>query len=127
MPHQVAREPLTGQVAEALASVRLNLLLCKLAELNAVSAVDLLRNCLDLLLDGEIEVVEELEVRGPLTDCDDGLRESASACTTLSPMVADDCSVSAASQSLRADKFELGRRISPVGERSVRYDHRDPE
>ena len=53
---------LTRQVAVALASVRLDLLLRKLAELNAVCAVDLLRDDLNLLLDRKLEVVQELEV-----------------------------------------------------------------
>ena len=104
---------LTRQVAVALASVRLDLLLRKLAELNAVCAVNLLRDDLDLLLDGELKVVQELEVRLSLADADHSLGESAGTCTTLGPMVADYSSICTSSESLLPNELELRFGVGP--------------
>ena len=88
------------------------MLLRLLAELDAVRAVDLLADNLDLLLDREVEVVQELEVGFTLTGLDDGLRESERTSTTLRPVVADDGSVGTAGERLLADELELGGSVS---------------
>ena len=53
---------LTGEVAVALARVRLYLLRRELAELNAVCTVNFLADDLDLLRDGLLELIQVLEL-----------------------------------------------------------------
>lgn len=52
---------LTGEIAITLASVSFDLFLGQVAEFNTVSPVDFLRDGGDLVLNGDIKVVKELE------------------------------------------------------------------
>ena len=88
-----------------MTSVRLNLLLSKFAELDAIRTVDLLGDDLNLLFDGQVQVVQELEVRWALADGDYGFGKSTGTCTTLGPVVADDGCICAASKRLLSDEL----------------------
>ena len=99
---------LTGEVAEALASIGLDLLLRSLAEFNTVCAIYLLADGEDLVRDRDVEIVEELEVRRALACRNNSLRQRTRTGTTLCPVVAHDCSISASGQRLLTDELELG-------------------
>ena len=102
---------LTRKVRETLTSVGLNLFLSKLTELDSVGAVDLLANGFDLSGDGNVEIVEELEVGFTLTGGDNGFSECASTSTTLSPVVADNSGIGTTSKGFATNKLELCRSI----------------
>ena len=82
-----------------------------LAKLDAIGAIDLLADNLDLLLDRQVEVIQELEVRLALAGGNNGLSESKSAIAALSPVVADDSGVSPTLEGQIADELELGRSV----------------
>ena len=88
-----------------MTSVRLNLLLSKFAELDTIRTIDLLGDDLNLLFDGQVQVVQELEVRLALADGDDGFGKSAGTSTTLGPVVTDDGCICAASKRLLSDEL----------------------
>lgn len=102
---------LTGKVAVSLAGVGFHLLLCELAELDTIRTVNLLGDDLDLLLDRQIQVVEELEVRLAFADSDDGFSESTGTRATFSPMIADDSRIGTSSERLLTNELEFSRRV----------------
>ena len=51
----------TGKPAISLPGIGFDLLLCEVAELDAVCAVDLPGDGGDLLFDGEVQIIKELE------------------------------------------------------------------
>lgn len=104
----------TRKIAIALSSIRLDLLLGKLAQLYTISAIYALRNGRYLVFNGSLEVVKEFKVGGSLARGDGGLRECFRACTTLCPMIANDSSISSGSQCFRPDEFKLSWCIRPV-------------
>jgi hypothetical protein len=104
----------TRKPAITLASIGINLCLRLRAEGNAIGTVDFLADSLDLLLDRAVEVVEELELRLALADGDDSLSEVLGTGATLGPVVADDCSVGASSESLFADQSKLSLRVGSI-------------
>lgn len=99
---------LTGKVPVSLTSVRLNLRLRKLAELNTIAAVNLPNDRVDLILDRHVEIIQELEARLALARSDEGLRELDGAGSTFGPVVADDGGICTSRQGLLADELELG-------------------
>ena len=62
--------------------------------------------------DGQVEVVQELEVGWALASRDNGLGERECTGTTLGPVVADDGSVGAALEREVANKLKFGRSVS---------------
>jgi len=77
-----------------LSGISVDLLLCKVTEFDAISTIYLLPNGIDFLLNGKVEVIQELEIRFPFANCDDSFSQVLCASTALGPMVADDGSVS---------------------------------
>ena len=53
----------TGKTTIFLPGIGFDLLLGEVAELDAVGAIDLLADNGDLLLDGEVQIIKELEFR----------------------------------------------------------------
>ena len=106
------KRKLTGKVCETLTSVGLDLFLGQLAELDSVGTVDLLANGFDLGGDGDVEVVEELEVGFTLTGGDDGFSECASTSATLGPVVAYNSGIGTASKGFATNELEFCRSIS---------------
>lgn len=102
---------LTGKVAISLAGVGFHLLLCELAELDTICTVNFLGDDLDLLLDRQIQVVEELEVRLAFADSDDGFSESTGTHATFRLMIADDSRIGTSSERLLTNELELSRRV----------------
>jgi hypothetical protein len=101
-------------VAVALTGICVQLFASQLAKFDTVCAVNFLANDVDLLFDGNVEVVKELEVGLPFASCDDRLSKSAGTSTALSPVVANYSSISTSSESFLADKFELSGGIGAV-------------
>lgn len=105
---------LTRETTVSLTGVGLNLRASKVAEFDTISAIDLLSNDIDLLLDGEVQVVKELEVGFAFTDSDGGFGQISCAGASLGPVVTDDSSIGTRRQSLFTDESELGGRVSTV-------------
>ena len=102
---------LTRKATKPLAGIRVDLRASQIAEFDPVGTVDLFANDIDLLLDREIEVVQELEVRGGFTACDDCSSELSSSGSTLRPMIADDSSIGSASNGLVLYEGEFCRSV----------------
>ena len=105
----------TGTTAVPLASVRLDLLLRRLAELDSVGAVDLLADDLDLLLNRLLEVVQELELRLALAHGDKCLCECFGASTAFGPVVAHYRGIGTAVECELTNELELSLGIRAVG------------
>lgn len=116
MREQNPKRKLTGKVTKALSSVCLDLLLGLLAELDSIGAIDLLANGLDLLSNRNIEIIKELEVGFAFAGSDNGFSQCASTSTTLSPVIADNCSIGTTGESLITNELEFGR---GVGTRNI--------
>lgn len=102
---------LTGQVPVPLTGVSIDLLLGEFAELDPISTVDLLHDGSDLVLDGDIEIVEELEVGLALACGNESFGELDGSGTTLSPVVTDHGGIGTSRQSFLTDELELGRGV----------------
>lgn len=96
------------EVSEALLLEAGNLLAREVRVVDAIGAVELLGDRFDLLLDGEVDVVEELERVRLLASCDDGLSELDRSGSALRPVVARDGSVSSGGESLLGDEGDFG-------------------
>ncbi len=75
-----------GQVAEAVLLVGLDLRLSLGLEDHLTCAVDLARNRLDLLLDGQVERIEWVELAGFVAGLFHGTRQVDSACAAVRPV-----------------------------------------
>jgi len=91
-----------------LAGICINLRASKIAELDSVGAIDFFADRGDFLLDRESEIIQELEVRGGFTACNNGSSELAGSGSTLCPVTADNRSISTASDSHFLHKGEFG-------------------
>lgn len=101
-----------GQVSIALLCVGIDLLLGELAELNSSSAVHLLTNSLDALLDGALKAVGESELLGLLGGSDDSVGQVDSTDTTLGPVVGQDGVFGTSGNGFLADDFDFGVGVS---------------
>ena len=98
------------------------MLLGKLTELDAIGTINLLRDGLNLLLDGLVQAIEELKLGLPFTDLDNCLGEINGTGTTFSPVIADDSCISAGSERLLSNELKLSVRVgSNFGLSNCRY------
>lgn len=102
-----------GQVLVPLVRIRSDLSLGLGRERDAVGAVHLFRDDLDLVLDRQLEVVQELERVGRRARIDHGLAEVDRALASLGPVVARDGGIGAGSERLLLDESDLGRSVGP--------------
>ena len=79
------------QVAEALPLVPLDLGHCLRQQFDVSRSVNLLRDCPDFVLDGQVKVVEEAEVARRLSCSLDSLGKVDSTSATLGPVAAENC------------------------------------
>lgn len=96
------------QVAKALGSIGINLLLRQLRELHLLGTVHLLADSLHALLNSALSGVKELEVLLLLASRDNSLSEINGTSTTLSPVVSGNSILSTSSLGLLADNLDLG-------------------
>lgn len=99
---------------KALLCVGLDLLLRLFGVRDAIGMVDLSRDALNLLLDGQFVPVQDLEVIWLLADFDDGVCELDRAFTALCPVVGWDSCVRASFKRDLTDEFELRIRVIAV-------------
>jgi hypothetical protein len=85
-----------------------------LAQFDASRTVYLLADYLDLLSDGEVEVVEESKGRFSFASCNDCLGKGTCTSTTFCPMVAHYRSISTGSESLLTDELKFSTGIRAV-------------
>jgi hypothetical protein len=104
----------TGKAAIFLPGIGFDLLLGEVAELDAVCAVDLLADNGDLLFDGEVQIIKELEFRFAFAGCNQSFRELTGASAALSPVTADDCSIRTTDERLLPDELELCGGVRPM-------------
>lgn len=105
-----------GQVLITLILVTLDLSFSFRSERNSISAVHLFRDDLDLLLDGEFEVVEEFERVGRRARFNNGFTEIDSSLSSFSPIVASYGSIGTGSESLFLDESDFSRSVGPIAE-----------
>lgn len=82
-----------------------------LAKFDASRAVYFLADYLDLLSDGEVEVVEESEAGFSFTSCNDCLGKGTCTSTTFCPVVAHYRGIGTSSESFPTDELKFGRGI----------------
>lgn len=109
-----------------LSGIRLDLLLGLVAQVDAIRAVHLLGDNLNLLGQRLVDVVQELELAVTLACLDDGLGERQGTLTALGPVVGRDGLVGAGAEGKVGDELELGFRVGAVYRASVSEAHRTP-
>lgn len=107
--HQLVKNTHTGETTVALTRVCLNLFTSRVAKLDAVSAVDLFANNQDFFFDRQVEVIEELEVRGRFAALNDCFCKCNGTFATLCPVITDNSCICTCSKCLVTNKGKLSR------------------
>jgi hypothetical protein len=104
----------TGKIAVALPGIGFDLLFGEIAELYAVRAINFPGNSGNLLFNGEVQVIKEFELGFALAGGDESFRQFPCTSATLSPVIADNGSIRATSQSFLSDELKFGRGIGTM-------------
>ena len=104
----------TGKIPVALPGIGFDLLFGEIAKLYAVRSINVLGNNSNLLFNGLVQVIKEFELGFALAGSNQSFRQFPCTSATLSPVIADNCSIRATSQCFLSDELKFGGGIGAM-------------